>query len=123
MKRKKTITVTVVENQKPVINAKDKTIYLNEEFNPLKDVTAIDPEDGKIKDIDVIENNVKIEEIGEYKVIYQVEDSFGNVVTKEITVTVEEKKLEEREGLYYFDSLKEVKNKLQIKGYHAIKRN
>lgn len=118
---KKTITVTVVENQKPVINALDKTIYLNEEFNPLKDVTAIDPEDGKIKDIDVIENNVKIEEIGEYKVIYQVEDSFGNVVTKEITVTVEEKKLEEREGLYYFDSLKEVKNKLQIKGYHAIK--
>ena len=118
---KKTITVTVVENQKPVINALDKTIYLNEEFDPLEDVTAIDPEDGKIKDIDVIENNVKIEEIGEYKVIYQVEDSFGNVVTKEITVTVEEKKLEEREGLYYFDSLKEVKNKLQIKGYHAIK--
>lgn len=118
---KKTITVTVVENQKPVINAKDKTIYLNEKFDPLEDVTAIDPEDGKIKDIDVIENNVKIEEIGEYKVIYQVEDSFGNVVTKEITVTVEEKKLEEREGLYYFDSLKEVKNKLQIKGYHAIK--
>ena len=118
---KKTITVTVVENQKPVINALDKTIYLNEEFDPLEDVTAIDPEDGKIKDIEVIENNVKTEEIGEYKVIYQVEDSFGNVVTKEITVTVEEKKLEEREGLYYFDSLKEVKNKLQIKGYHAIK--
>ena len=118
---KKTITVTVVENQKPVINAEDKTIYLNEEFDPLEDVTAIDPEDGKIKDIEVIENNVKTEEIGEYKVIYQVEDSFGNVVTKEITVTVEEKKLEEREGLYYFDSLKEVKNKLQIKGYHAIK--
>ena len=118
---KKTITVTVVENQKPVINAQDKTIYLNEEFDPLEDVTAIDPEDGKIKDIEVIENNVKTEEIGEYKVIYQVEDSFGNVVTKEITVTVEEKKLEEREGLYYFDSLKEVKNKLQIKGYHAIK--
>ena len=118
---KKTITVTVVENQKPVINAEDKTIYLNEEFDPLKDVTAEDPEDGKLKNIEVIENNVKTEEIGEYKVIYQVEDSFGNVVTKEITVTVEEKKLEEREGLYYFDSLKEVKNKLQIKGYHAIK--
>ena len=118
---KKTINVTVVENQKPVINAEDKTIYLNEEFDPLEDVTAIDPEDGKIKDIEVIENNVKIEEVGEYKVIYQVEDSFGNVVTKEITVTVEEKRLEEREGLYYFDSLKEVKNKLQIKGYHAIK--
>ena len=118
---KKTITVTVVENQKPVINAKDKTIYLNEEFDPLEDVTAIDPEDGNIKDIEVIENNVKTEEVGEYKVIYQVEDSFGNVVTKEITVTVKEKKLEEREGLYYFDSLKEVKNKLQIKGYHAIK--
>lgn len=119
---KKTITVTVVENQKPVINAEDKTIYLNEEFDPLEDVTAIDPEDGKIKDIEVIENNVKTEEIGEYKVIYQVEDSFGNVVTKEITVTVEEKKLEEREGEFYLDSFKwnTSKKRFTISGYLII---
>ena len=117
----KTITVTVVENQKPVIIAEDKKIYLNEEFDPLDGVSATDPEDGEIKEIEVIENDVNTKEIGTYKVIYQVEDTFGNVVTKEITITVEEKKLEEKDGIYYFDSLKEVKNKLQIKGYHAIR--
>ena len=119
---KKTITVTVVENQKPVINAEDKTIYLNEEFDPLKEVTAEDPEDGIIKDIEVIENNVKIEEVGEYKVIYQVEDSFGNVVTKEITITVEEKQLEEKKGEFYLENLtwNSKKEKYQISGYLII---
>lgn len=101
----KTIKVTVVENQKPVINAEDKTIYLNEEFDPLDGVTATDPEDGKIKDIEVVENNVKTDEVGEYTVIYKVKDSFGNVVEKEITITVEEKKLEEKDGEFYLDSL------------------
>lgn len=117
----KTITVTVVENQKPVINAEDKTIYLNEEFDPLEGVTAEDPEDGKIKDIEVVQNDVKIDEVGKYKVIYRVEDTFGNVVEKEITVTVEEKKLEEKDGTFYFEYLKKVNGKLQIKGYNAIK--
>ena len=117
----KTITVTVVENQVPIINATDQTIYLEEEFNPLEGVTAIDPEDGEIKNIEVIENTVKTSEVGEYKVIYQVKDTFGNVVTKEIKVTVAEKVLEEKEGNFYFDYLKVVNDKLQIKGYHAIK--
>ena len=101
----KTITVTVVENQKPVIKAEDKTIYLNEDFNPLEGVTAEDPEDGKIKDIEVIENEVNTEEPGQYKVTYQVEDSFGNIVTKEIIVIVEEKILEEKDGEFYLDNL------------------
>lgn len=117
----KTITVTVVKNQKPVISASDKTIYLNEKFDELEGVTATDPEDGPIKDIEVIQNEVNEKELGSYKVIYQVKDSFGNVVKKEITVTVIEKKLEEKDGLFYFDYLKEINDKLQIKGYHAIK--
>ena len=116
----KTIKVTVVENQKPVINAEDKTIYLNEEFDPLDGVTATDPEDGKIKDIEVVENNVKTDEVGEYTVIYKVKDSFGNVVEKEITITVEEKKLEEKGGSFYFHYLKEDKNKLLMQGYQTI---
>lgn len=116
----KTITVTVVENQKPVINAEDKTIYLNEEFDPLEGVTVEDPEDGKIKDIEVVQNDVKIDEVGKYKVIYRVEDTFGNVVEKEITVTVEEKKLEEKEGTFYLHYLKESKNKLLMQGYQTI---
>lgn len=116
----KTIYVTVVENQKPVINAEDKTIYLNEDFDELDGVTAEDPEDGKIKDIEVVQNDVKIDEVGKYKVIYRVEDTFGNVVEKEITVTVEEKKLEEKEGAFYLHYLKESKNKLLMQGYQTI---
>ena len=38
----KTITVTVIPNEKPVINASDKEIYLNSEFDPLEGVTASD---------------------------------------------------------------------------------
>ena len=116
----KTIKVTVVENQKPVINAEDKTIYLNEKFNPLEGVTAEDPEDGEIKDIEVVQNDVKTNEPGAYKVIYRVEDTFGNVVEKEITVTVKEKKLEEKEGTFYFHYLKENKNQLLMQGYQTI---
>ena len=117
----KTIIVTVVENQKPIINAEDKTIYLNEEFKPLEGVTAEDSEDGKIDKIEVIKNDVKTNEIGEYKVTYRVEDTFGNVVEKEITVTVKEKKLQEKDGIFYLDYLKKVNGNLQIKGYNAIK--
>lgn len=118
----KTITVTVVENQKPVINAEDKTIYLNEEFDPLEGVTAEDPEDGKIKDIEVVQNDVKIDEVGKYKVIYRVKDTFGNVVEKEITVTVEEKKLEEKSGEFYLESLEWDNNdkRFTVSGYLII---
>ena len=118
----KTITVTVVENQKPVINAEDKTIYLNEEFDELDGVTAEDPEDGKIEKIEVIQNDVKTDEVGKYKVIYRVEDTFGNVVEKEITVTVEEKKLEEKSGEFYLESLEwnNDDKKFTVSGYLII---
>lgn len=118
----KTITVTVVENQKPVINAEDKIIYLNEEFDPLEGVTVEDPEDGKIKEIEVVQNDVKIDEVGKYKVIYRVKDTFGNVVEKEITVTVEEKKLEEKSGEFYLESLEWDNNdkRFTVSGYLII---
>lgn len=118
----KTITVTVVENQKPVINAEDKTIYLNEDFDELDGVTAEDPEDGKIEKIEVIQNNVKTDEVGKYKVIYRVKDTFGNVVEKEITVTVEEKKLEEKSGEFYLESLEWDNNdkRFTVSGYLII---
>lgn len=118
----KTITVTVVENQKPVINVEDKTIYLNEKFDPLDGVTAEDPEDGKIEKIEVTTNEVNTEEVGTYKVVYKVEDTYGNIVEKEITVTVEEKKLEEKDGEFYLDSFKWNSSKKQftISGYLII---
>lgn len=117
----KTIKVEVVENQKPIINAKDKTIYLNEKFDPLEGITAKDPEDGDItKDIQVKEDTVNEKELGEYKVIYEVEDSYGHKVELEIKVLVIEKKLEEKDGIFYFNYLKEDNGILKLQGYQTI---
>ena len=116
----KTITVKVVANQLPVINASDKTIYLNSEFDPLEGVTATDEEDGKIEKIDVIKNDVKTDTEGKYDVTYSVTDSYNQTVTKTITVTVTEKVLEKAGARFYLDYLKEVDGNLQIKGYNTI---
>ena len=118
----KKIIVEVVEDQVPVITASDREINLNSEFNPLLDVTATDNEDEDIiKNIKVIKNNVDTTKIGKYEVSYQVTDSYGHVVTKNIVITVTSKEKEQKEGLYYFNYLKVVDKKLQIKGYHAIR--
>ena len=117
----KTIKVEVVENQKPVINVADKKIYLNDVFDELQDVTATDAEDGDLtKKLEVVENTVNTQELGTYKVKYKVEDSFGNVTEKEIKVEVIEKKLEQKDGMFYFDYLKKENNKLVLKGYQTI---
>ena len=116
----KTITVKVIVNQLPVINASDKTIYLNSKFDPLDGVTASDKEDGPISKINVDLNEVKTDQLGKYKVTYSVTDSYGQTVKKTITVTVSEKVLEEKSANFYFDYLKEVNGKLQLKGYNTI---
>ena len=116
----KIITVKVIVNQLPVINASDKTIYLNSYFDPLDGVTASDKEDGSISKIDVDLNEVKTNQLGKYKVTYSVTDSYGQTVKKTITVTVSEKVLEKKSANFYFDYLKEVNGKLQLKGYNTI---
>lgn len=117
----KTINVTVVANQLPTINAIDKTIYLNEEYNELDGIKAIDPEDGDITNkLKVVETKVDTTKVGEYKVIYEVTDNYGDKVTKEIKITVVEKVLIETTGNLYFDYLKEVNKKLQLRGYLAL---
>jgi len=117
----KEITVTVTQNQKPSINAKDKTINLNSTFNALDGVTATDPEDGKITNIKVTSNNVNSKVVGTYQVTYQVTDSFNQSVTKTIKVTVKEQPKNESNGSFFMDYLKDVNGSLQIKGYNAIK--
>ena len=96
----KTITVKVIVNQLPVINAYDKTIYLNSEFDPMDGVSAYDKEDGPISEINVDKNEVKTDTLGKYEVTYSVTDSYGQTVTKTITVTVSEKVLEEKDGKF-----------------------
>ncbi len=83
----KTIKVTVIPNEKPVINVLDKEIYLNSEFDPLEGVTAYDAEDGEIKDIEY-KGEVKTDEVGDYKITYTVTDKNGQKTEKTITVKV-----------------------------------
>ena len=129
----KEIIVTVVKDEIPVINASNKTININEVYNPLNGVTATDKEDGNITNkIKVIDNNVNTKQAGNYQVVYEVFDSFGHKVQSKVSIVVIDKskkdnntsisrEKQEKEGLYYFNYLKVVDNKLQIKGYHAIK--
>ena len=81
----------VVVNQPPVIHAEDKVITVGDEFKELEGVTATDDEQGDIREIEVVENNVKTDTPGEYTVTYKVVDKLGGVATKTIKVTVKEK--------------------------------
>jgi beta-N-acetylglucosaminidase len=138
----KTIKVTVIGNNAPVINATDKTLNVNDTFNPKDNVTATDTEDGDLtSSIEVITNTVDTTTKGTYKVVYKVTDSKGKSTTKEISVVVKEEVLEtttleginltalnisgtnfkQKESIYYFDYLKENNSKLEIKGYNVIK--
>lgn len=118
----KTITVTVVEDEKPVINANDKKVNIGSTFNELNGVTATDKEDGDItKNIKVIKNTVMTEELGTYEVTYQVTDSFNHTVEKTIKISVEEIVREQKEASFFLDYLKEEDGKLKIKGYNSIK--
>ena len=117
----KTIKVTVVADEEPVINASDRTVSIGKEFNELSGVTATDTEDGNITDIKVIKNTVNIEELGTYQVTYQVTDSYNHTVEKTIKVTVKEIIKEQKEASFFLDYLKEENGKLKIKGYNSIK--
>ena len=113
----KTIKVTVIENEKPVIEANDKSVTLGKEVNLLDGVKATDKEDGDLTNkVSIQSNNVNFNEIGEYKVIYEVSDKHGQKTTKEIKVSVKEKSLEETEGEFYLEELK-FNNEFTVKGY------
>ena len=130
-KTTKTITVTVVKDEEPVINVTDKKINLGDVFDPKKDVTVEDKEDGPITEISVDDSKVNYQEAGTYQIIYTVKDSFGHTVTKTISLTIEdnqsnddneeeEDEAEEREGSFYFDYLDNKDNKLMLRGYLTI---
>ena len=102
----KKITITVTENNKPVINARDKRVVINSDYNPLTNITATDSEDGDItKDIEVIENTVDTTKLGQYNVTYKVKDSYNQQVEKTITVTVVEDNYRDDLNIESIDSL------------------
>ncbi len=118
----KTITVTVLENEHPVIIAEDKEILIDEEFDEFASVTASDAEDGNLTDkIKVIKNTVNTKEPGTYEITYSVTDTYNQTTTKTITVTVlEEIEMEEVDGNFYFNYLKEDDGKIKLQGYQTI---
>ena len=80
-------------NKAPVIVATDKVLTVGDSFDPLKDVTADDPEDGQIiiKSEHVIKNEVNTKVPGKYEVIYRVADKEGLATEKTISVVVNPK--------------------------------
>lgn len=83
------IKVIPSSNEKPVINASDKQLKIGDSFDPMKDVTASDKEDGDVTaNIQVKENTVNTAVSGTYKVVYSVTDSDNNTTEKTIAVTV-----------------------------------
>ena len=94
----KTITVNVKQNTgdlntAPTISANDVTLNVGDTFDPLKDVTATDKEDGTITltKNNIIANDVDTSKAGTYHVTYKVTDKNGASTEKTITVTVKEK--------------------------------
>ena len=119
----KTIKVTVIKDESPVINATDKVIRVGKEFNELEGISATDKEDGDItKNIKVIKNTTNINEIGTYEITYQVTDSYNNTATKTITIKVSEIELTKKNGEFYLNSLEWNKDKQKyiISGYLII---
>ena len=85
----KTVTITVIRNEEPKIEATDKEVTIGHSYNPLDDVKATDKEDGNITNkIKVVKNTVNINELGDYEVEYEVVDSYNQKATKKITVSV-----------------------------------
>ncbi len=107
-------------NQAPVITASNRTIFVGDTFDPLKDVTAYDAEDGNITSkIKVIENNVNKDVVGAYLVTYQVTDSSNQTTTKSIQITVKNYAL--GKSLFIYEIIKEIKNDtFQFKGFLAV---
>ncbi|MBC1573194.1 DUF5011 domain-containing protein [Listeria booriae] len=85
----KTITITVLTNEKPVITAADITQKAHRSVDPMVGVTASDLEDGDLTaNIKIIANDINIDVPGEYHVTYSVLDFDGNETEKTITVTI-----------------------------------
>ena len=102
-------------NNQPVIIAKDKTLIEQDSFDPKKEVTASDAEDGDLTSkIEIIENTVNTRTPGVYKVTYKVKDSSNNEIRLTIKVTVKENKAPEitasDKKLYIGDTFKPLDN-------------
>ena len=120
------------ENTPPEIETEDKILNVGDEFDPRKDVTANDKEDGDITEkIEILENNVDTTKVGTYQVTYKVTDSEGASTIKSIKVIVKDKdadipqnndRPEEEQGQTP-DKTEEVKEPVQEEATEEVKTN
>ena len=95
---RKTITVKVVSNDKPVISgAEDITIEFGSEFDKYAGVKATDTEDKDITSKIVVTGEVNVNVAGVYELKYSVTDLDGNTTTVIRKVTVKAKSEEKPE--------------------------
>ena len=73
----------------PVIYATNRYVYLNQSFDPLEGVYALDKKDGKILQLE-IEGSVNTMKSGMYELIYKVKNSLGLNQEKKVYIWVED---------------------------------
>ena len=79
-------------NYIPELNAEDKELTVGDSFDPMKDVTASDKEDGDLtEELEVVENTVDTSKAGTYTVTYKVTDKDGAFTLKTINGVVKNK--------------------------------
>lgn len=85
-------SLTVIQDTEvpEIIGAESQLVYLGETVSYRRGVQASDNRDGEI-DFEVDSSNVNLKQPGEYGVIYTAEDSSGNKVLRQVTLTVKEK--------------------------------
>ncbi|PRS26193.1 hypothetical protein C6W19_25865 [Bacillus sp. RJGP41] len=83
--------LAAVDTTKPTISgAANTTVYLNQTFNPKKDVTAKDNVDGNITSLIGISGKVDTKKIGKYTLTYKVNDTAKNTTSVKRIVTVKQ---------------------------------
>lgn len=88
-KAKETLIVNVIEgNTPPTIYANDVTIYQYSSFDYLKNIQAIDKEDGDVSNTITYTGNVNTKKIGTYTITYYAYDSKNKISSKTIQVQV-----------------------------------
>lgn len=82
------IRLTIVDTVAPTITLKDSTIYKDQEFDPLADVSVKDNVDGDLNSKVNVSGIVDSSKEGLYRLDYTVSDSNNNQTTKTREITV-----------------------------------
>ena len=82
------VTVNEINNNAPIINAIDRSVLKNSEYDPRSGVSANDIEDGDITEKIEILNTIDLQSTTEQEQCYAVTDSKNSRVEKCVTITV-----------------------------------